>query len=401
MGEMRQAGVQLMGMLDGIRVLELASFITGPYAGMLLGDAGAEVIKVEQPGQGDPFRSWGEDLWSPQFCAYNRNKKSITLDLRVTAAQEVFCRLAESADVVVENYRPGVAERLGVDYARLQAINPRLIYCSITAFGSHGPYRERPGYDTVAQGTSGMLSLFLNDADIALRGPAISDSVTGLTAVYGILTALVHRERTGRGALVDTSLLQASLAFLSEPFGHYFGSGEVPGPFTRAATAQAYVFRCADDRRLAVHISSPEKFWEALVRCVERADLLEDPRFADRSSRLANYDQLQAALAPVFAEKPRSTWLARLDEFDVPCTPIYALDEVLDDPQVQHLNMVLTMQHERNGRVRAIANPVRYDDCGQTAATPPPVLGEHTESVIRSLGFSAADYETLVNSKAI
>jgi len=384
-----------MGMLKGIRVLELAGFITGPYTGMLLADLGAEVIKVEQPGHGDPFRAWGGSQLSPHFCAYNRNKKSITLDLRSEAGREVFYKLATTADVVIENYRPGVAEKLRVGYEQLSALNPRLVYCSITAFGPDGPLADRPGFDTVAAGTSGFLSLLASDTDPAPRGPAMCDAVTGLTAAYGVLAALVQRERTGKGCHIATSLLQSTLSFLAEPFSYLFAHGTAPGVYTRAKASQAYIFWCRDSKRLAVHLSSPQKFWEALARCLGRPDLLSDDRFKDYPSRIRHYDDIHRTLAPVFLEAPRDYWLERLAAYDVPATPVYTLEEVLHNSQVQHLHLIGSTYHPVFGELRTVANPLRVDNQPVNRAEPPPALGEHTAAVLAELGYSETDMAVL------
>lgn len=375
--------------LDGIRVIELGGFIAGPYAGMLLGELGADVIKVESPGQGDPFRGWGEGGYSAHFQAYNRNKRSMILNLRSDRGKEIFYRLAASADVVIENFRAGVPERLGVDYRTLSACNNRLVYCSISGFGQEGPHRDRPSYDTVAQALSGFSSLLLDMNRPRLVGPALADGLAGLFACYGILGALVARQHTGRGCLVETSLVESAIAFLTEAFQRYLVTGEVPGPDTRSRTAQAYVLVAQDGLPLAVHLSSPRKFWDALVQAVERPELADDPRFRDWDSRVRNYEELAAALAEAFKRRPRDAWLKILTEFDVPCAPVLRIDEVLEDPQVRFLGVVVDMPHPTKGVTRGLRSPVRFNGATACPAQAPPALGQHTDDILREFGYEA------------
>lgn len=379
------------GPLAGIRVIEAASFITGPYAGQLLADLGADVVKIEEPHEGDPFRAWGEGLYSPHFVAYNRSKRSLALDFKTDEAMEVLRRLVAGSDVFIENFRPGVAERLGFAYEALRPVNPRLIYCSITGMGPTGPYAKRPSYDTVGQALSGLLSLLIDPDDPRPVGPAFSDGLTGLFAAYGILAALQARERTGEGQRVETSMLAGTLSFLPETFGRYFESGEVPGPFTRPRVAQVYAFRCSDDLALAMHLSSPPKFWQGLARVVGREDMIEDPRLKTRDERVRHYDVIREELAPIFLTRPRAEWLERLEAADVPAAPIYTVDQVLSDPQVQHLEMQQVATHPTQGEVRMLGFPVRFSG---TALDPPraaPTLGEHGEAILAELGFVDAD----------
>lgn len=381
--------------LDGIRVLEVASFITGPYASQLLGDLGAEVIKIEDPKGGDPFRSWGKELYSPHYCAFNRGKQSLTLNLRTEKGRDILYRLLPAIDVLIENFRPGVADRLGIGYDCVREMNPRLVYCSISGMGKSGPYAQRPAYDTVGQGLSGLLSLLMDVSDPRPVGPAFSDSVTGIFACYGILGALLAREKTGRGQRVEVSMLSATLAFLLEPVLSFFTTGEVPGPYSRPRTAQVYAFTCSDGKAFAVHLSSPPKFWEALTTVADRPDLREDRRFRTREDRMANYEELQRTLAEIFKTQPRSYWLPRLEQFDVPYTPIYTIPEVFKDPQVQHLGLEVSYEHPKMGKIRSVAPPVTFSDTSTGKIGAPPMLGEHTELILNQLGFDASTIQRL------
>lgn len=365
-------------MLAGCRVIDYGSFITGPYTAVLLADLGAEVIKVERPGIGDPFRSFERGLYGPQFQAFNRNKKSIVVDLNDGADRKVMEQLIAESDVLIENYRPGVMAKLGFDYAASSALNPRLVYCSISGFGPDGPYAGRPAYDTVAQAASGYLSLFLSPEEGTIKGPAAADAATGLYAAYGILGALLERERTGRGHLVEVSMMAAMAHFASEPFQHYFVRGILPEPQDRARTSQSFAFGCADGKVIAIHLSSPTKFWQGLLAALERPDLAQDRRFAERMDRVHNYKALEEVLRPVFLTRPRDEWVERLAGADVPHAPVLNLQEVLDDPQARHLGIEREVVHPVEGRVRTIANPVVFDRGARgDGIVAPPALDEH------------------------
>ena len=369
--------------LEGIRVIEVATYVTGPFAGVLLADLGAEVIKVEEPERGDPFRAWGGGDYSPTFCSLNRNKKSITLDLRTEDGRSALLHVIESADVLIENYRPGVAERLGFGYETVRRRNPRLVYCSITGFGPTGPYRDRPGYDTVGQAMSGLLSLLTDLDSPQPMGISLSDHVTGLYACYGILGALLARERRGgMGQRVETSLLQATVAFVAENAARYFATNHSPTRESRTRLAQVYAFQAGDGKAFVVHLSSPQKFWEGLVRAVDRPAWIEDPRYETRTARQEHYRDLHAALAEIFRTAPRAEWLARLERHDVPCAPLNTLAEVFEDPQVAHLGLRVHVDHPQQGRVDLAAPGVRLERTPPVFRGAPPTLGEHTREIL-------------------
>ncbi len=372
--------------LEGIRVVEVASYVTGPFAAVLLADLGADVIKVEEPEQGDPFRRWGEGTYSPTFCALNRNKKSITLDLRTEAGRAALLKLLDTADVLVENHRPGVADRLGFGYEVVRSRNPRLVYCSISGFGSTGPYQDRPGYDTIGQAMSGLLSLLTDLEDPRPAGISLSDHLTGLYACYGILGALMARERTGEGQRVDTSLLRATVSFVGENAARYFATGEMPRRASRTHLAQVYAFTAGDGRPFVVHLSSPRKFWEQLTEAVGHPEWRDDPRFATHRDRQKHYRELSGALTHAFSTASRAEWLERLGRHDVPCAPLNTLEEVFHDPQVRHLGMRTAVEHPTQGRVELVAPGVMLDKTPPAFRLPPPVLGEHTEEVLSDAG---------------
>ncbi|HWT12929.1 MAG TPA: CoA transferase [Allosphingosinicella sp.] len=368
--------------LRDVRVLEMGTFITGPAAGMLLADLGADVVKIENPEAGDPFRAFKGGLYSPHFQTYNRNKKSITLNTKQSADLAALDRLVEGADVFIQNFRPGVADRLGVGAARLQALNPRLIYCAISGFGRTGPDKDRPAFDTVAQAASGFLRLLVNPEHPRVVGPAIADAITGFYAAYGVLGALHERHGTGKGRLVEVSMLEAMCHFNLDDFTHYFSEGEVMGPYSRPNVSQSYVFECADGGRIALHMSSPTKFWEALAEAVGRPDMLQLPEFADRNARIGNYEGVVAFLAPIFRTKNREEWRVLLLEHEVPSSPVYASDEVLRTEQVRHLEMEVGADHPRMGAFRTIRSPVSFDGERPLEVSPPPVLGEHNDEIL-------------------
>jgi formyl-CoA transferase len=387
--------------LDGTTVLEFADYVTGPYAAMLLADLGARVIKIEAPGRGDPFRGWGDDAYSPTFCAVNRGKESITLDLRRSEAQEVARSLARRADVFIENHRPGVADQLGLGYTRLHDLNPSLVYCSISGFGDRGPYRDRPGYDTIGQAMGGLLSVLTDRASPRGMGISLSDHLAGVFATYGILGALVARMKSGQGQRVETSLLQATVAFMGENAARYFANGDVPDRAHRTHIAQVYAFVAGDGLPFVIHLSSPQKFFVGLAQAIGRPDLTDDPRFADRTARITNYEALNDVLQGIFRQQPRAFWLERLFARDVPAAPLQNIAEVFDDPQVQALEMETTLEHPERGSLRLVGSAVRLNPSQIATPRPPPVLGEHTEALLRELGFDAAEVGALRDTGVI
>jgi formyl-CoA transferase len=369
------------GALEGTRVLEFASYVAGPYAGMMLADLGAEVIKIEQPGGGDPFRDWGEGKYSPTFEALNRNKKSITVDLKTAGGMAQVRALLKTTDVLIENFRPGVMDRMGLSYDTLSAEDAALIYCSITGFGATGPYADRPGYDTVGQGMGGLLSLMTDLHDPKPVGYSFSDHSAGLAACQGILAALFARERTGKGQHVETSLLEATVSMTGENAARYFYDGKVPDRAERTRLAQVFAFLDRDQKALVVHLSSPTKFWEGLLRAIDRNDLAKDPRFAVRIDRMKNYDALHAELAVTFQTRTRDDWLERLKENDVPAGPLNTLADVFDDPQVGHLNLKQTFPHPTEGEVSLVRGGYRLSGTPLTIRAPAPTLGQHNHEL--------------------
>ncbi|WP_116092359.1 CaiB/BaiF CoA transferase family protein [Sphingomonas crusticola] len=363
--------------LADVTVLEMGTFITGPAAGMLLGDMGADVIKIERPDGGDPFRAFNGGFYSPHFQTYNRNKRSVTLDTRAADDLAIFDRMIATADIFIQNFRPGVTAKLNVDAARLQAINPRLIYLSISGFGAGGPDQDRPAFDTVAQAASGFLRLLVNPENPRVVGPALADAITGFYGAYGVLAALHEREKTGRGRLVEVSMFEAMAHFNLDDFTHYFSEGQVMGPYSRPNVSQSYVFQCADGGWIALHMSSPPKFWENLAEAVGRPDMLGRDEFASRTARIANYDKIVEFLAPIFAARKRAEWCAVLERLEVPHSPVYSAPEVIETEQAKHLQLCIEDPAGPHGVFRTIRSPVSFDGEAMLDVTAPPTLGQH------------------------
>lgn len=375
-----------MKLLRDVRVLDFGAFITGPYAAMLLAELGADVVKVERPGVGDPFRAFRNGLYSPHFQAHNRNKRSIALDYAKPEGLEVLESLVRTADVVVVNSRPRVAEKLGIGYEALRAVNQRLIYCAITGFGADGPYADRPAFDNVGQALSGWSSRHRRDDDARVVGPAIADPVTGYYAAMGILGALHERSLSGKGHLVEVNMLEATIALGMEPITTYFDTGKPIPVFHRAAMSQAFNLTCKDGKRIGLHLSSPEKFWRGLCHAVGREEWIE--RYPTRLDRAAHYDKLALLLSEIFRTRARDEWIPVLERADVPFAPEHEVQDLEDDPQVRHLGVFYELAHPNHGKIKAAHRPVRVDSDRTIDFRPPPDLGEHSDEILREAGIS-------------
>ena len=379
------------GALAGIRVLELSRYIAGPVAGKTLGEMGADVIKIEDPDRGDPMRYWqsGDRTHSPQFAAYNRTKRGITLNLKDPAAIEIFIRLADKADVVIENFRPDVMDRLGIGWSALSARNPRLVYAAISGFGATGPYADRPAYDTVISAMGGLFSQLIDVDDPQPVGPAFSDILAGTYASLGVLAALHARERTGRGQFVDATMLRSVLGFLVEAGSTFLDQGEAPHSTTRQRRAQSYGLVSSDGLAFVVHMSVPEKFWLATTEAFDLVHLRDDPRFVDRQTRHDNYEALRTELRRRAATKTLEEWFRILESAALPHGRINGMDTVFDDPQVAELGIVEKIEMPGDERpLIQVGPPLQLIDTPLRAHPPAPLHGEHTATVLQELGYT-------------
>ena len=370
-----------MKILKDIRVIELGTYITGPAAGMHLADLGADVIKVERPGTGDPFRAFKGGLYSPHYQTYNRNKRSIALDTKDAADLGVFHDLIAGADVFIQNFRPGVAEKLGVGEDDLRKHRPDLIYCAISGFGTSGPARDRPAFDTVAQAAAGYLRLLTPPTNPRVIGPAIADAVTGQYAAMAVLAALLERGKSGAGRRIDISMLEAMAHFNLDSFTHYYSVGEVMGPLSRPVVSQSYTFECADKKWIAIHMSSPTKFWQGFLEATGQQHLADDPRFAERLERIKHQDAMIAHFKPIFASETRADWCDALLAAEVPHSPAYDADEALEDPQAQHLGLKISAPSSELGTYTTVRAPYNFDGKAELDVMPPPVLDEHGDAI--------------------
>jgi formyl-CoA transferase/CoA:oxalate CoA-transferase len=394
-------------LLAGVRVLDLSRMLAGPYGSMLLADMGAEVIKVEEPHGGDPMRAMGPpflpDGESAYFLAVNRNKKSVALDLTTAEGREVFHDLARRADVVWENFRPGVMERLGCGYAELSVLNPKLVVCSISAYGQDGPYRDFPAFDLALQARSGGMSVTGEPGRAPARmGLPMGDLSGGLFGAFAVAAALVHRQTTGRGAHIDLSLLDCQVSLLTYMAQYFWTDGRVPGPMGSShASVVPYQALATRDGHLIVAVFS-EKFWGGFCRAAGRPEWEFDPRFATNHDRVAHREALGALITARFAEDAADAWLVRLHAEGVPAAPINAIDRVLDDPQVKHREMVVQMDHPRHGTLPTLGTPIKTDGTLGLHVTAPARLGEQTDEILRDLlGYPPERIAALRRSRGI
>ena len=392
--------------LKGVRVLDLTRNLAGPYCTMMLGDLGADVIKVERPGRGDDCRGWGPPFVgepygpypgeSAYFIAVNRNKRSITVNLKSQEGQEIVRRLAANFDVLVENFRTGALDRMGLGYENLHALNPRLVYCSVSGYGRTGPYADRPGYDPIVQAEGGLMGITGPEEGPPYRvGVPIVDIATGMFATTAILAALRARDHTGEGQLVDISLLDTQVALLVNVASNYLVGGIEPRRLGNAHPniAPYEAFRACD--RWFVLAAGNERLWRMLCDAIGRPDLKDDPRFVTNGARVSNRADLVAALGEVFATRNADEWLANLQEAGIPCGPINAVPDVFAHPQVRARDLALESEHPTAGPVRFTGFPYKLSQTPAEVRRPPPTLGQHTEEVlVNLLGYSAEDVTT-------
>ncbi len=378
--------------LDGMRVLEITQVMSGPFCGLLLGDLGADVIKVEKPGGDDSRRMAPPEIngESAAFMAINRNKRGLGLNLKSEDAREIFRELAVKSDVLIENFRPAAMQEFGLGYSDLSALNPALIYCSISGFGQTGPYRERRGFDLVAQAMSGLMSITGQaDQPPVKVGVPIADLNAGIYACYAILAAYIHRLKTGEGQRIDTSLLEGGLAYTFWESSIYFATGVSPPPMGSAHRLSApYQALRAADGYLALGAAN-QRTWAQLCTAIGRLDLLADPRFTTNADRTQNQRELAEILEAVFSAKSVAEWLTALEQAGVPAGPVYNMEQVYNDPQVRAREMVLDVEHPVAGLTKAIGLPVKLSQTPGQIRRPAPTLGQHTDEILGELGMSA------------
>jgi formyl-CoA transferase len=403
--EMPRDAERATGPLVGVRVVDLTRVMTGPYCTMMLGDLGADVIKIELPGKGDDTRSWGPPFQggeSAYFLSVNRNKRSIALDLRQESGRAAFWRLVETADVVVENFSPGTADRLGVGYATTRERVPEIIYASISGFGQTGPSRERTAYDLIVQGMSGMMSITGPVGGPPTKlGIPIADIGAGMFAAFAILGALFSRERTGQGQYVDTTMLGGQVAMLTYQAGIHFATGQVPAPLGNAhpIVAPYDTFRTADGYvNLAV---GNDAIWQRCCAALGMTDASTDPRFADNAGRITNLRALYDAIEPTLEELATDEIVRRLDAAAVPCGPIWDIAQVLADPQTREQGLLQTVTHPTLGDISATGFPYHFHGTPLAIHRPPPLLGEHTVELLGAAGYSTDEIAALTASGAV
>ncbi len=381
--------------MEGIRVLDVSRVLAGPYCSMILGDLGAEIIKIEIPGKGDDTRHWGPPFISEEsayFLSVNRNKKSLTLNLGNEQGRNIFYEIAAKCDVLLENFRPGVTEKLRIDYSTMAEKNPRLIYCSITSFGATGEYRERLAYDIVIQGLGGLMGITGEPGRPPVRiGVAVSDIGAGMYGAIAILAAIIARQRTNRGQSLDISMLDSTVSWMTYMAADYFANGRNPERMGSAhPTIVPYqCFKTKDDQYVTIAIGN-DKLFQEFCNAIQMEKLADDPRFATNPSRVANRGELIRILEDVFGQRTRKDWLKVLTNAKLPAGPVYSMEEIFSDPQVLHREMLVKVQHPKAGTINQIGVPMKFSEAKLDIRLPPPLLGEHTDNVLSSLlGYDA------------
>lgn len=385
--------------LSGIRVLDLTRMLAGPYCTMLLGDMGAEVIKVEQPGKGDDTRAFGPPFIegeSAYFLSINRNKKSVIANVMTDNGKEIVKRLIKTCDVIVENFRPGFLENLGLGYEEIKKINPGIIYASISGFGLTGPEKMRAGFDLVVQGMSGLMSITgESDGRPNKVGTSISDILSGIYAYQGILLALISRQKTGKGQKVDVSLLDSVTSLLTYQAGIHFATGAVPQRIgNQHPTICPYETFQASDGYVNIAVGN-NWLWKPFCKLMGLDDIRDDPRFESNPKRVENRDQLFPIIQKIVETKTADEWLKMFDEAGIPAGPILTIDKVLSHPQVLAREMVVDIEHPKAGSIKVTGIPVKLSETPGTIRLAPPTLGQHNQEILEELGFTPEEIQTI------
>ena len=387
-------------LLDGIRVLDLSRIIAGPFCSQILGDMGAEVIKVEQPGSGDDSRTWGPPFMQEEsvyFFSINRNKKSVTVNIKDSRGKAIIRELAKRSDVLLENFKPGTLAKLGLDWEELRRDNPRLIFCSISGFGRTGPSAERGGYDVIIQAVGGLMSITGEPEGPPVKvGVAMTDICTALYAHGAILAALHARDRTGEGQRIDLSLLETQIAALINIASSYLNAGEIPQKWgTAHVNIVPYQAFKTQDGYMIIGAAN-DRLWMKLCEAIGLSEVGRDPKYATNAQRVEHREEIVRLVEGRLTTKTRAEWERILAPIGMPCGPINRMDEVFADPQVRHLRMVQEAHHPRLGTIRMVRNPVTFSHTPVDLRQAPPRLGEHTEEVLRDLlGYSSTEVEAL------
>ena len=392
--------------LEGLRVLDLTRALAGPFCTLMLGDYGADVIKIEIPGSGDDTRHWGPPFIgeeSAYFLSINRNKRSLTLNFKEPEAVDIFLKLCEDADVVVENFTPGVMARFGLGYEKVKEVNPGIVYCSISGFGQDGPYQNRPAYDQIMQGISGLMSITGEpDGEPQKIGIAVTDIGSGMWAAFAIMSALRHLGKEGEGQYIDVSMLDAQVAWLTYQAAYYFANDEAPKRLGAAhPTLVPYQgFMCQDGKYLNVAVGS-ERIWDRFCQAIKREDLKDNPDYATNGDRVNHRSKLVPMLQEYFLTRPADDWVADLQAVNVPAGPINDLADVFTDPQVLHRDMFQEMPHPTLKSIKQTGLPLKFSVTPGGLDRHPPLLGEHNEEVLKGLGYTGEQIVQLAEKSVI
>lgn len=378
--------------LEGIKVVDFSGALSGPYCSMLLGDMGAEIIKIERPKKGDDSRGWGppyiKDNLSTYFVSINRNKKSITLNLKTPEATDIIKKIVKESDILLENFRPGIMQKLGLSYQEMKKVNDKLIYCSISGFGQDGPYKDKPGYDLILQGMGGLMGETGEpDGGPVKIGIAVTDISAGMFACYGILGALIARSKTGKGQFIDTSMLDCQVSWQTYFATGYLHSGIVP---SKSGSAHSFIcpYQSFKTKDIFINIAvGNEDLWRKFCEVLE-LDIVDDEKFSDNGKRLENRKELVRIIENILIKKSGEEWIKIFERFGIPSGPIYTIDLLLKDPQVIHRKMVEEVINPLYGPIKIPGLPVKLSETGCSIRLPPPTLGEHSEEILKNLGYT-------------
>ncbi len=397
-----------MKALEGIRVLDLTRALAGPFCTLMLGDYGADVIKIEIPGSGDDTRTWGPPFIgdeSAYFLSINRNKRSLTLNFKDEKAKEIFLKLAKDADVIVENFTPGVMDRFGLGYDVIKEVNPGIVFCSVSGFGQTGPYRSRPAYDQIMQGISGLMSITGEpDGEPQKVGIAVADIGAGMWAAFAVMAAIHNRSHKGegQGQYIDISMMDAQVAWLTYQAANFFANGTPPKRLGAAHPnlVPYQAFMCQDNKYLNLAVGS-ERIWERFCEGMDMPELRDNPDYKTNIERAQNREKIVPYLQEVFIKQPVNHWVEKLQAVSVPCGPINDLEDVFSDPQLLSRDMLVEISHPTLGKIKQTGLPLKFSRTPGGLDRPPPLLGEHNHEVLKEIGFSTSEIEILETQNVI